>query len=296
MGIGSQIVTALIREHQYKPLSGRAVLIGRQTVYFTIPDILSAFKYAGIRPAIDTSEIEIDKSTIDRLQGWQSQDLINDTSLLRMFGLTDIAALDHSSYEAADIVHDLRYPLPSPLHATCDILIDGSTLDNVFTPSVVLRSFAELLRPGGRMFLVNTFSSAESAYVIMPPMWYFDYFIVNGFVDCRVYVLVFSSDTQNVFFLDLQEAYNRRREMGHFHSTYNMATLVFADKGPNSTADRLPIQQHYRPQDEWAIYQTNLAAMLKSERPHLARSTAKPFLFEYPGGFKYINRDFEKCQ
>ena len=66
------------------------------------------------------------------------------------------------------------------------------------------------------MFLVNTFTSAESAYVIMPPMWYFDYFIVNGFVDCRVYVLVFSSDTQNVFFLDLQEAYNRRREIGTF--------------------------------------------------------------------------------
>jgi hypothetical protein len=142
------------------------------------------------------------------------------------------------------------------------------------------------------MFLNNAYSSFESAYVILPPMWYLDYFVMNGFSDCRVYVCVLVGDRISSFYVSLEEAYRRQREMGSFQSPHAANTLVFAEKGPHSTWDRLPIQQHYRSQEDWEIYQKNLAAMLASQRPHLARTTGEPIACQTQGGYQYINESF----
>ena len=52
MGIGPAIVTALIREHLYKPIRGDVQIIGRQTVYFTPRDRDDLrWPDVGLRPA-----------------------------------------------------------------------------------------------------------------------------------------------------------------------------------------------------------------------------------------------------
>jgi len=51
-----------------------------------------------------------------------------------------------------------------------------------------------------------------------------------------------------------------------------MVTIVFAEKGENSTADRLPNQQDYRSPEEWSEYLANLDVMRQSTRHHLVRS------------------------
>jgi hypothetical protein len=292
MGIGGQIVDALAREHAYKPLRGDALLIGKQTVYFTVPEMFQRLEEHGVKSAIDPAAIELDTSTIDRLPKYADRKLISDISLMKLFGTTRVMALDHSAYEGADIVQDLRRPLSDALADSADILVDGSTLDNVFTPANVLQNFTRLLRPGGRMFLCNAYSSFETAYVILPPTWYLDYFVMNGFTDCRVYVCVFIEDRTSVYYVSLEQAYRLKREMGHFQSPHAAATLVFAEKGLHSTWDRLPIQQHYRSKEDWEIYQKNLQAMLVSQRPHLARTVGEPIACQTQGGYQHINESF----
>jgi hypothetical protein len=292
MGITSQIVEPLAREHVYKPLRGDALFIGRQTIYYTAPAILQLLHEYGIEPGIDPAAIEIDLSTVARSKEFVGEKLITDVSLMKLFGLTKVMALDHSSRENADLIHDLCYPVPKALCESADILIDGSTLDNVFTPSIVLQNFTRLLRPGGRMFLINAYSSFESAYVIMPPMWYVDYFVMNGFADCRVYVMLYSDQGCNVFSADLKEVHRLGIGMGFFPSARAGATIVFAEKGEASTSDRLPIQQHYRPPEDWQIYNANLSAMLTSKRPHLSRSNSDLFILDVQGGYRFINQNF----
>lgn len=293
MGIGSQIVEALAKENTYKPIRGEALLIGRQTVYYPVADLLELLRQQNIKPAIDPAEIEFDSSTIDRLGGFEEARLISDVSLMKVFGADRVLALDHSSYENADIVHDLRYPMPPQLFNCADIIVDGSTLDNVFTPSIVLQNFTRLLRPGGRMFLCNAYSSFETAYVILPPMWYVDYFVMNGFADCRVYVILHSNAGSNTFCVDLEKAHRLKREMGYFPTGEWAITLAFAEKGQSTTHDRLPIQQDYRTAEDWKVYDANLAAMLSSKRPHLARSNAPPIVPDVQGGYRYMNPRFE---
>lgn len=293
MGIGSQIVEALARENAYKPIRGDAVLIGRQTVYYTAADLLALLRQNGTQPAIDPATIEFDTSTIDRLAEFKDARLISDVSLMKLLGTDRVLALDHSSYENADIVHDLRYPIPPHLSNCADIIVDGSTLDNVFTPSIVLQNFTRLLRPGGRMFLCNAYSSFETAYVILPPMWYVDYFVMNGFADCRVYVILYSKEGSNAFCVDLEKVQRLGREMGHFPTGEWAVTLAFAEKTETTTHDRLPIQQDYRSAEDWKVYDANLSAMLASRRPHLARSIAAPIMPDVQGGYRYMNQHFE---
>ena len=127
MGIGRQIAEALIREHSFKPLCGDVLLMGRQTIYYSPAQILAAFEEHGIKPAINPATIELDTNTIDRLAAYKDANLITDKSLMMLFGVAKVMALDHSSYENAEIVHDLRYPLPEDLCGAADLLIDGST-------------------------------------------------------------------------------------------------------------------------------------------------------------------------
>ena len=140
---------------------------------------------------VDVNAIELDRNTIDRRAKFAGVPLITDAALFKLFGAGKVIALDHSDYEKADIIHDLRTLLPASLHGTADLVVAGSTLDNVFTPSIVLQNYSRLLRPGGRMLTFNAFSSYSTPHVIMPLLWYVDYFVMNRFADCRVYIIVY---------------------------------------------------------------------------------------------------------
>jgi hypothetical protein len=67
---------------------------------------------------------------------------VTDRSIFHALGIDHVKALDASSCEDAEIVHDLNRPLPNHLKATADFIVDGGTLDNVFDPAMTLRNYA----------------------------------------------------------------------------------------------------------------------------------------------------------
>lgn len=294
MGLGIHMIEAVLREHLNRPITGDVLMVGRQTTYLSPEALLRTVREHGISVNAEPRSIELDKSTIDRKQGYDSQ-LVSDSALFKLLGARSVKALDHSPYEGAEVIHDLRYPAPASLHGIADFLIDGSTLDNVFTPSIVLQNYASLLRPGGRMLLVNAFSPHSTAYVIMPPLWYVDYFVMNKFVDCKVYVLMFIEDKtvlDNVFWVDLNYLYEAKRSMGRFISPHEMVTIVFAEKSDASTTERLPIQQDYRSPEGWIEYQASLNIMRHHPRHHLVRSRSAMVFRPTVPGHPFIDREF----
>jgi hypothetical protein len=296
MGMGRHLIEAVIREHLHRPIGGDVLLIGRQTTYVS-PDILmKIIGEHGIKVDADPSDFELDKKTIDRKSGYGER-LVSDAALFRLLGARSIKALDHSSYEGAEVIHDLRTPVPAHLQNIADFIIDGSTLDNVFTPSTVLQNYAKLLRPGGRLLMENAFSAHNTAYVMMPPMWYLDYFVMNKFVDCKVYIILFLEDkvrimVDNVFWVDVNRLSELRRGMDRFVSPHQMVTIVFAEKGENSTVDRLPNQQDYRSPEEWSEYLANLDVIRQSKRHQLVRSRTERLFKSSVPGHPFIDREF----
>ena len=292
MGLTFPIVDALVRERVHRPLTGDVLLIGRQAVYFTPADILSLLRWHGIdvRGASER-DIEIDRSTHNRYAKIAVTDPITDRALFRLLGVPRVTALDHSDYEGAEIIHDLTKPVPPGLRNVADLIVDGSTLDNVFDPAMVIRNFADMLRPGGRLLTCNVYSNHHEPYAMLPPLWFLDYFVANGFADCKVYILV-GTTPPNTFTIDIEALLDPTRHVSAFASPFEMSTLVLAEKDEHSSSDVNPAQQHYRSQEDWARYRQALQRLKANPRPHIARSRGDITFFDVRGGHLFMDGDY----
>jgi len=198
-------------------------------------------------PVLPTAEVEIDHETYSSEgQGW-----VTDRSFFSHWTAdATVVACDVSDYEGAQVVFDLNEAPPADLIERFDFVYNGSCLDNVFNPARALRNIASLVRPHGRLMLIEHGSPLNSAYVMYSPAWFFDYFAINGFTDCKIYMFMLDrwGDTWTAF---RWHAFHSRD--GRLVPTVQMddrwrhAVLVaIAERGESSTVDRQPIQAFYR--------------------------------------------------
>jgi SAM-dependent methyltransferase len=243
MAIAPYVAEAIIREHKYRAIRGDVLLLGRQTMQFTPQHAGDMIKAVGLVPAA----LPDDDSVIDR-QTWRAegQKFIRDDAFFRLLGVPEIRALDHSGYEGAEIIHDLNRPIPAHLENTADFILDGSTLDNLFSPATAIQSVARMLRPGGRFLSVNMQSFHSDSYSLTNPYWFLDFFTVNGFADCRVYATTHGDRGElNVYAVDP----TARRDRA-FRPLEVTGLMVFAEKGADSTWEAIPSQRYYSAADE----------------------------------------------
>jgi hypothetical protein len=73
--------------------------------------------------------------------------------LLAAIGAEEIVSIDASSYEGATIVHDMNQPVPEDLCERFNIVIDGGTLEHVFTPPAALANMMKMVTVGGSLII-----------------------------------------------------------------------------------------------------------------------------------------------
>jgi SAM-dependent methyltransferase len=293
VGLAPSIVEAIVREHSYKPVCGNALLIGRQTVYLSPQEYTDLVRLHGIHPSEEClNRVTIDHQTLDRNPIFATKETITDRSVFHLLGTESVRALDHSDYEGAEVLHDLNKPLPKELESIADFIVDGSTLDNVFNPALALQNLNRLLRPGGRLLLVNMLSNHYEPYTIPNVYWYLDYFVANGFSDCKVYILVHCPPSPNVFSVDVCRLFDRNFVPVNFASAHVAACVVLAEKGQDSTTNAWPTQGHYRSEADWEIYRQRLEPISSSPRPHILNSKVDLSYFGAPQGYLFVGHDY----
>jgi hypothetical protein len=273
MGLTRYTVDAIGREHRYRSISGDVLFIGRQATYLSPSGLAETLRAHG--HVVDPSAIEIDRTTINRIPSYG--EIVTDRSIFRALGIDSVKALDTSPYEGAEVVHNLNEPIPDSLRESADFIVDGSTLDNVFDAAMALRNLAAMLKPGGRSLTINAWSPRDGSYQLCSPSWYFDFFVTNGFADCKTYVCVSAGNRTNTYWLDpaFMRTAEARIRVPLLACWWRIpAVLVLAEKArdPSSSPLVSPTQAHYRSEREWGRYFDNLAAIERSTRPHLARS------------------------
>lgn len=254
MSISPTVIRLLAREHLFKPIEGKMLLLGRQPVPFTYEEVLEIMRSEGYEPSADVVSnltIEFDTETTYAKKRGGIGKFITDTTFFAMFGITELESMDVSSYESCDIVHNLNEPIPEALVDQYDFIIDGGTFDHLFDIRNAFQNVARLIKPGGRILQWNAASNFVSqAYISFGPDMIYDYFILNKFVDTKVYVAE----------IDTQIKSNEPWDFYHFsgvddyagYTSARMQMVVnFAEKGPDSTYDKIPIQGKYRD----AVYQ-----------------------------------------
>jgi hypothetical protein len=115
---------------------------------------------------------------------------------------------------------------------------------------------------------------------------------MNGFSDCKVYILVFCQPAPNIFCLNLERLLDQNFVARNFASPYEMACVVFAEKSSNSTTDVCPSQGHYRSTAEAQVYRDAVAAIKSNPRPHLMNSTCEISYFDIRAGHLFVTHDY----
>lgn len=208
----------LIRaEHDHRPIDGDLLLIGRQ-----------------------------------RVEGSEQ----TDKELFASFCNARFHALDVSNFEGADILHDLNYPLPPHLYGIADFIFDGSCLDNIFDVGNAMRSLSRLLRPGGRIVLMEHGTSFQGpgapagALITFSPEWFFNFFAAHGYDDCQVYLGIFPLGMfhKSGWLIEQWEPFDEHdNPVNATPLCGDFVNIVIAEKGVNNPDDVVvPIQAQYR--------------------------------------------------
>jgi len=244
MGFHSVSTEVLLQEHKHRPITGRALMIGRQNTILTEHEVRDLLSHHGI-PVRDIAW-EVDTTTIHQV-GKAAH--VTDRCFFAAFTDCTVEALDISDYEGAEIVHDMTTPLPAHLHGQFDLVFDGSSLDNIFDPALALMNMHRLLKPGGRLVLINFSNSHPTAYTKLSPDWYMDFFAFQEYADAQIFV----SETDSGFFnrvwqYDPLVVYSGMEgyQCSSIESTAIQATICMAERGTAPTREGHPVQMHYR--------------------------------------------------
>ncbi len=279
MGMSIHLAELIVMEHKYRPIPAIVHTLGRLYTGFDETDVCTLLKRHGVEPARDFT-IEIDTETLESKA--RGKRCITERTFFKMLGAKEVHAIDINAYEGASIVWDLCIPIPDELADVADFIVGGSTLDNVFDPAQYLRNIARMLRPKGRLFEINHANNHARPYVILPAPWFFDFFVVNRFADCRIYAVEF---TELAHAFRMEYFINPEQQPGwglldNFDGDdkTTIVTVAFAEKACDSTWSKSPIQDSWRNLQAVSEYAEQLRIIAASPRPDwlLRRSDATP--------------------
>jgi hypothetical protein len=107
MGFFPTATEVILQEHRFRPITGRALMIGRQNTGLTPGEAKHLIERNGIPLLRD--DFEIEKNTIHST-GRDGE--ITDRAFFAAFSNCSVEAIDVSDYESAEIVHDMSVPIP----------------------------------------------------------------------------------------------------------------------------------------------------------------------------------------
>lgn len=229
--------------------------------------------------ALKSQEMVSGEDLLDRTtRSGKDNNYISDVGFFSLFSNIELRALDITDYEGAEIIHDMHEPIPDDLVGASDFIFNGGCMDNMFDPATALKNCARMLSPNGRLMLIEYGTPHHAAYTMYSPAYFFDYFAINQFVDCRVYICMLPPESvfAGTFDLFCWRDFGATLHQFPIHlmpPNWLLMSLVLAERDADSTWHRSPVQGQYRP--DQTSYRDAFARFAQSPRPALRRS-ARP--------------------
>ena len=258
MAITRHLAELILTEHRFRKITGRVLMLGRQTVFMTPQEAMALVRKVGldVRP---TARIDTCTMPHGKKNGY-----IADASFFSLFTDAVVEACDVTDYEGAEHIFDLSKEPPAGLLGAYDFIYNGSVLDNVFDPAACLRNTTRMLKPDGSIFHYEGAVHWGAAYLKMSPDWFFDYYAVNGFADIQAYICAYSDIHASPWDIYEWSAYAGDGPPGSLLPPKEQLVVAIAENKPGTTFDRTPIQNVYRP--DHAAYRPGFERSAKSPR------------------------------
>jgi SAM-dependent methyltransferase len=182
----------------------------------------------------------------------------------RYLGSRTVMSLDISTFENAEIIHDLNQPVPAALMDRFDFIFDGGTLEHVYNFPRAIANVKSMLRTGGLFVSANAANNqlGHGLYQFSPELFWRLFAPEAGYVIERMQLVGITEGVAPAP-LDLVDSVGQRQEIGTTpHPTYVMvaARRERADAG-----------------DVDDIYQSDYAAAWNAtEAPRAAPAPVRP--------------------
>jgi hypothetical protein len=276
MALLNPLAEFLIREHSIRPLGPDILFIGRQTVPLSLEALNTILGHYGlINQAL--GEVEYDRET----RAAEDKRFITDRYFMKSLGIDKFHALDVTDYEGADIVWDLGEPIPETFYGKYDFIYNGSCLDNMFNPGVALINLSKLLKPHGRMVNIESASSWNNPYLIFSPGWFYDFYVVNSYARCEIYLVSYQNNDELFYgpwemqFVNVPS--NPDGAPPEAPRGIHLVLLTIAEKSDSSTDAVQPVQAQYRATKELKdAFRCSEASLQAGSRPLLNGHTIDP--------------------
>ncbi len=203
-------------------------------------------KLAGIREKTTSAE---------RSVGTGNRASMSDQLFFHTLGFDKVLAVDASSFEGAEIIHDLNLPgLAAHLPEGCDFAIETGTAEHLFHIPNYLKNIAEVLKVHGHvMHLVPVNNYVDHGFYQFSPTLFQDYyeanrFTIRDFLMLETKTLDWKSPRIYQYKPGSFDTLERNRFAGKF-----VVMAVLARKEPGSTCDRIPQQRIYAQSVNWSL-------------------------------------------
>lgn len=173
------------------------VTIGHQSLYLH-PAEVKFFRQA--------YRANFTQSLIKPLETYKFRDY-SDSFLHDFLGVNSLSVIDFSSYEGADIIHDLNQPIPENLHGRFDVVIDGGSLEHIFNFPVAIKNLMQLLKIGGSLYIATPANNlcGHGFYQFSPELMFRIFTEENGFELQRI--VLFEADFPSIELTPHRKAY-----------------------------------------------------------------------------------------
>lgn len=165
MGIIYRQVKMLLDAHRASVPMNRLLMIGHQSLL------------------LHTSELqEIRKICTGALADYKWGEYA-DRFFTECLGVSHVNTLDYSSYEGADLIHDLNRPIPDELKAQFDVVIEAGSLEHVFNFPIAIANLMQMTKVGGTIFAstVSNNLCGHGFYQFSPELIFRIFTSENGF-------------------------------------------------------------------------------------------------------------------
>jgi hypothetical protein len=272
MAIEREMTRLLLSEAAKRPLHGSILQLGRQKILFNESQVRKWAAQARVGLKTESTPMESSAANLERDLKRQ----LDDQEFFRLIGFDEVSSCDASDYENPTFLFDLNKPVDESFHNRFDVILDGGTMEHIFSVPTVLANICSMLKVGGRVIHFTPASNMiDHGFYSFSPTLFNDYYRANEYLilTLSLFECISWSGEWTVFDCLGGKLNNR---LGRIANAKMAGVFCVAKKTAQSTSDVVPTQSHFsRVWEETtdgsaAVRQNSLMKEIKSNVPRLA--------------------------
>ena len=182
MGLDTNGIRFLLSSRKKGVSFENTLMIGRQILNLDFHELQGNLKGFGLG-----YDEQLVRGFLESSKGYSEQ-------FLGFLGAKKIDALDFSSYEGANILHDMNLPVQEDMKAKYSLVLESGSLEHIYNFPVAMANCMEMVQEGGHLLIITPVNNimGHGFYQFSPEVFYRVLNDSNGFLIEQMLIFEYS--------------------------------------------------------------------------------------------------------